>query len=240
MPAPDEAAIDIADATATRNTWRGLAIWNARLAVRGRNSPSFHAAAALVFGGHIVRRHRGRHRPRARGDSAAPRPVAVRRAGDGGAVGAAVGLRRAERARRLAGLRLALLLLLLLLLGGVQRGGGAHERLQGLLVQLVAFADVDGAADIALQARVNRPDGSSSAAPFAESSFTTALEAPVTDTSVLEQKFWNPAPFPFLDRFGDGVGDQGADAAEHRAARQSARRCAHRSGGQKSFAAFVI
>src|SRR2546428_8109738 len=72
-------------------------------------------------------------------------------------------------AARSPGLRLALAL-------EIERHCSADEILQGRLIDLVAFVDVDGAPDIPVsRLELNRPEGSFNAAPLANVILTTFL-----------------------------------------------------------------
>src|SRR5580692_6218509 len=70
------------------------------------------------------------------------------------------------------GLRLGLRLVLAL---EVERHCGADEILQGRLIELVAFVDVDGAPDIPVEAGVEKIEGSCNLAPLANVILTTFL-----------------------------------------------------------------
>ena len=69
-------------------------------------------------------------------------------------------------------LRLGLRLVLAL---EIERHCGADEILQGRLIDLVAFMDVDGAPGVALEAALKRPEGSSSETPLGKVIFTWFL-----------------------------------------------------------------
>ncbi len=70
------------------------------------------------------------------------------------------------------GLRLGLRLVVAL---EIERHCSADEILQGRLIDLVAFVDVDGAPDIPVELELNRPEGSFNAAPLANVILTTFL-----------------------------------------------------------------
>src|SRR5947209_15376564 len=100
----------------------------------------------------------------------------------------------------------------------VQCDRGANERLQRLLVNRVAFVDVDGAPDITVEARIEEARGIIERGAFGEGQFHDAFVrlAGADDAVMLPHR--NAAPLPFLDDFGIGLLDEAADVRQRLAA----------------------
>src|SRR6185503_13355538 len=90
----------------------------------------------------------------------------------------------------------------------------ADERFQGLLVNLVALAEVDGTSRVSLETRVEQARGILQGRPFGEGHLHDALVglARADDSVVVPRR--DPAPLPLLDDFGIGFLYQGSEPAE--------------------------
>jgi hypothetical protein len=98
---------------------------------------------------------------------------------------------------------------------GVQLHGGLDESLQGLLVYLVALVEVDGTPRIALEARVEEARGVLQGGALGEGHLHVVLVRFTGADHPVVIPDRDSSPLPFLDHFGVGLLDQGADSGEH-------------------------
>src|SRR3954470_9987427 len=105
----------------------------------------------------------------------------------------------------------------------VQRNRGPDERLEGILIDALALADVDGPAHLALEARVEEAGGIVERCALEERELDDALVGlPGADAAAVRPD-GRPAarglhPLPLLDHVGVGLLDQGAQPGEGLAA----------------------
>ena len=99
--------------------------------------------------------------------------------------------------------------------GRVEGDGGANERLQGFLVNLVAFAKVDRAPDIAVQTGIEKARWVFQRRAFGEGHLHDALvRFPGREDAVMFPHR-NATPFPRLDHVGIGLFDDLTNARKH-------------------------
>jgi len=106
-------------------------------------------------------------------------------------------------------------------LGRIQRYGGFDQGFQRLLVDRIAFADIDGAARSAIEARIEKTGGilERGAAGECELDFVL-LGFAGADDAVLRPS-WHACrirgllPLGYFDRLGRSVFDHDANACEH-------------------------
>ena len=104
--------------------------------------------------------------------------------------------------------------------GRVQGHGGANEVFQCLLVNLVAFVEVDGAPHLASRPELKRPEGLQRGAPGERHPYgilvgLAGADRPVVGPDHCAQRIGRLYPLYFLDGFGVGLRDQSADAGKH-------------------------
>src|SRR3954453_1061923 len=100
------------------------------------------------------------------------------------------------------------------LLRRIQRYGRANERLQRLLLDLVALVDIDGAPHVAFEAGVEEPRRVLERRALGEGQLHDSLVglAGADDAVVLPHR--NPSPLPLLDHIGAGLLDDLSDASQ--------------------------
>ncbi len=113
--------------------------------------------------------------------------------------------------RRLTGRRKVVLLGF----GLVQGHGGTNERLQRLLVDLLALVEVDGTPGVPLEAGVEEARRVLQRRPLGEGHLHDALVGLAGADHPVVVPRRDAAPLPLLDDFGIGLLDQGAEPAEH-------------------------
>src|SRR5262245_41080198 len=99
--------------------------------------------------------------------------------------------------------------------GFVQGHGGANERLQRLLVYLLALMEVDGTPCVPLETRVEEARRILQGRPLGEGHLHDVLVGLAGADQSVVRPHRNPSPLPLLDAVGIGFLDQGAEPAEH-------------------------
>src|SRR5262249_45916969 len=101
--------------------------------------------------------------------------------------------------------------------GRVQAHGGAYQRLQRLLVDLLALVEVDGAPRVPVETGVEEARGILQGRPFGEGHLHDALVRLAGADHPVVLPDGAPSPLPLLDDVGIDLLDQRAESAERRA-----------------------
>src|ERR1043166_1770122 len=99
-------------------------------------------------------------------------------------------------------------------LGFVQGDGGANQRLQGALVYLVAFVEIDGPARVPVKAGIEEARRILQRRSLGEGHFHHVLVGLAGADYSVVRPHRHPAPLPLLDDVGIGFLDQRAQPAE--------------------------
>src|SRR5215470_12029784 len=97
----------------------------------------------------------------------------------------------------------------------VQGHGGANERLQRLLVYLLALVEVDGTPRVSVKTGVEEARRILQSRAFGEGHLHDGLVGLACADQSVVRPHRNPSPLPLFDDFGIGFFDQGAQPAEH-------------------------
>jgi DNA-binding MarR family transcriptional regulator len=96
----------------------------------------------------------------------------------------------------------------------IQGNGGTNESSESLLVNLVAFVEIDGAPDIAFQARVEQARRVFERRALREGHLHHALVGLARANDPIVRPHGGPSPLPLLDHLGVGFLDESTEPSE--------------------------